>query len=68
MAVKYGPKRSYDIREGTRDYQLCIRLNKNELAYVEKMAKKLQISRTALIVDHLNAHRKRLGKKESNDN
>ena len=65
VSTEVRPKRQYDIREGGRDFTLAIRLNKNEIIYIEKMAKKMKISRSALIVHHLNEHRRKIDKKEN---
>ncbi len=60
MEIQIRGKREYDTKEGPRSYVIAVRCNKGERAYIDKQAKKLKISRSAVVMQYFNEHRKTL--------
>lgn len=60
MAIEVRGKREFDAKEGPRSHVIAVRCNKGERAYIDKQAKKLKISRSAVVMQYFNEHRKTL--------
>ena len=65
MEPKEKKNRQFDIREGTRDYTLGVRLTTKEHAYIAKLAKKHDSSKSAMVMQYFNAHKKCLKETET---
>lgn len=57
--------RQFDIREGVRDYTLGVRLTAKEHTYIEKLAKKMGSTKSAVVMEYFNAYKKYLKETES---
>lgn len=56
--------RQFDIRDGGRDYTLGIRINKKERAYIEKIAKKQNTTKSAVVMHYFSEYKKILKDQE----
>ena len=56
--------RQFDIREGRRNYALSVRLTKKEHIYIEKLAKKSGVTKSAIVMEYFNAYKKHLKETE----
>ncbi len=54
--------RQFDIREGRRDYTLGIRVTKKERAYIEKLAKSKNTTKSAIVMEYFNGYKETLKK------